>query len=152
MAVFAMEAASIISERSLEISFASALSTVSASGLNVNAGERCCCPSALVADSCRRPLPCICSPLRCVTAAADLYFASAALTSVFALVLARLTAGGPLQQVTEYCQQDAFVTSGLNPDMGEWMWAHCVTAYAEHSNKIVLHLPLVVCLRCMGLY
>ncbi|DBB04290.1 TPA: hypothetical protein ACH3X1_012787 [Trebouxia sp. C0004] len=38
MAVFAMEAASIISERSLEISFASALSTVSASGLKVNAG------------------------------------------------------------------------------------------------------------------
>ena len=38
MAVFAMEAASIISERSLEISFASALSTVSASGVNVNAG------------------------------------------------------------------------------------------------------------------
>jgi len=34
-----MEAASIISERSLEISFASALSTVSASGLNVNAGD-----------------------------------------------------------------------------------------------------------------
>ena len=39
MAVFAMEAASIISERSLEISFASALSTVSASGVNVNAGK-----------------------------------------------------------------------------------------------------------------
>ena len=38
MAVFAMEAASIISERSLEISFASALSTVSASGVNINAG------------------------------------------------------------------------------------------------------------------
>lgn len=41
MAVFAMEAASIISERSLEISFASALSTVSASGVNVNAGAGC---------------------------------------------------------------------------------------------------------------
>ena len=39
MAVFAMEAASIISERSLEISFASALSTVSASGVSVNAGQ-----------------------------------------------------------------------------------------------------------------
>ena len=39
MAVFAMEAASIISERSLEISFASALSTVSSSGVNVNAGK-----------------------------------------------------------------------------------------------------------------
>lgn len=39
MAVFAMEAASVISERSLEISFASALSTVSASGLNINAGN-----------------------------------------------------------------------------------------------------------------
>lgn len=39
MAVFAMEAASVISERSLEISFASALSTVSASGLNINAGK-----------------------------------------------------------------------------------------------------------------
>lgn len=39
MAVFAMEAASIISERSLEISFASALSTVSSSGVNVNAGQ-----------------------------------------------------------------------------------------------------------------
>lgn len=54
MAVFAMEAASIISERSLEISFASALSTVSASGLNVNAGERCCWPFALAAHSCGR--------------------------------------------------------------------------------------------------
>ena len=41
MAVFAMEAASIISERSLEISFASALSTVSASGVSVNAGQSC---------------------------------------------------------------------------------------------------------------
>lgn len=41
MAVFAMEAASIISERSLEISFASALSTVSSSGVNVNAGKPC---------------------------------------------------------------------------------------------------------------
>ena len=39
MAVFAMEAASVISERSLEISFASALSTVSASGLNIYAGN-----------------------------------------------------------------------------------------------------------------
>ena len=42
MAVFAMEAASIISERSLEISFASALSTVSSSGVNVNAGKPFC--------------------------------------------------------------------------------------------------------------
>ena len=96
MAVFAMEAASIISERSLEISFASALSTVSASGLNVNAGERCYCPSALH-DRCGRPLPCICTPLHCFnscgrpfdcicsllhwqqTGAADLYLAFAAL-------------------------------------------------------------------------
>ena len=79
MAVFAMEAASIISERSLEISFASALSTVSASGLNVNAGERCCCPFALH-DSCGRPLPCICSPASAfvlVVNAADYWWAFA---------------------------------------------------------------------------
>lgn len=47
MAVFAMEAASVISERSLEISFASALSTVSASGLNVNAGQVLTCCDAM---------------------------------------------------------------------------------------------------------
>ena len=143
MAVFAMEAASIISERSLEISFASALSTVSASGLNVNAGECCCCPSALH-DSCGRPLPCICSPLHCVTAAADLYHAPAALcilqqlrqtstlhlqpcicspASAFLLVFTWLTTGGRLQQITEHCQTGCIgsllLPSGLNPDMGE---------------------------------
>lgn len=51
MAVFAMEAASVISERSLEISFASALSTVSASGLNVNAGKVLTCYDAAACNT-----------------------------------------------------------------------------------------------------
>lgn len=74
MAVFAMEAASIISERSLEISFASALSTVSASGLNVNAGKpsaasratfpnACCCRLHVHVCSQRGCMILPCSPL-----------------------------------------------------------------------------------------
>ena len=38
MAVLAMEAATVLSERSLEVSFASALSTVSSSGTAVSTG------------------------------------------------------------------------------------------------------------------
>ena len=107
MAVFAMEAASIISERSLEISFASALSTVSASGLNVNAGERCCWPFKLH-NNYSRPLPCICSPfalrnscgrpLPCTCSPFALRNSCGRPPCIcFLLVLTWLTAGGSLQ-------------------------------------------------------